>query len=210
MVHNISGVILAGGANKRFNGMAKANIIIDGKTIISRIIETIRDIFDEIIIVTNTPEEFKEYANFKLVSDQFLKVGPLGGIHAALKASSKEALFVFAGDMPLLEKRFIIRQIDFYNSLKCDILIPRIDQYIEPLHAIYNISLIRTLEEYLTGDHDYAVREFFKRVNVGYLQLEGSEETKNAFTNINSPSDISIVEKILGLPAGRQGLDDHD
>ena len=199
MAHNISGVILAGGVNKRFNGTTKANIVIKGKTIISRIIHTIRDIFDEIIIVTNTPEEFKEYNYFELIGDQFVNAGPLGGIHAAMKKSSKDALFVFAGDMPLLEKRFIIRQIDFYNSCKCDILVPRIYEYIEPLHAIYNISLIKVLEEYLTGDHDIAVREFFKGVDVSYLQLEDSVETKNAFSNVNSPSDISIVEKILGI-----------
>lgn len=199
MIHNISGVILAGGANERFDGMTKANIVIDGKTIISRIIDTIKDIFDEIIIVTNTPEEFKEYINYKIVSDQILKAGPLGGIHAAIKTSSKEALFVFAGDMPLLDKKIIIRQIEFYNSHKCDILIPRINTYIEPLHAIYNISIIETLEDYLTGDHDYAVRKFYKRQNVRYMQLKGSEEISNAFININSPADIPIAEKILGI-----------
>ncbi|MBE3087211.1 MAG: molybdenum cofactor guanylyltransferase [Bacteroidetes bacterium] len=199
MIHNISGVILAGGANKRFDGMTKANIVIDGKTIISRIIDTIKDIFDEIIIVTNTPEEFKEYINYKIVSDQILKAGPLGGIHAAIKTSSKEALFVFAGDMPLLDKKVIIRQIEFYNSHKCDILIPRINTYIEPLHAIYNISIIETLEDYLTGDHDYAVRKFCKSQNVLYMQFEGSEEIRNAFTNINSPADIMIAENILRI-----------
>lgn len=198
-IFRISGVILAGGANKRFDGMTKANIVIDGKTIMSRIIDTIKDIFDEIIIVTNTPEEFNEYINYKIVSDQILKAGPLGGIHAAIKTSSKEALFVFAGDMPLLDKKVIIRQIEFYNSHKCDILIPRINTYIEPLHAIYNISIIETLEDYLTGDHDYAVRKFYKRQNVRYMQLKGSEEISNAFININSSADIPIAEKILGI-----------
>jgi molybdopterin-guanine dinucleotide biosynthesis protein A len=197
MINNISGVILAGGVSRRFKGVTKSNIIINGKTIISRIVDTLSDIFDEIIIVTNTPEEFTEYCNFKIVGDQFLRAGPLGGIHAAFKASSKEALFVVAGDMPLLDKKFIISQIDYYNRNMCDVLIPRINQNIEPLHAIYNISLIKTLEEYLSGDNDYAVRKFFKMVNVRYLQLEESEETKNAFTNINSPSDILMVEKIL-------------
>jgi molybdopterin-guanine dinucleotide biosynthesis protein A len=81
MAHNISGVILAGGASKRFNDIIKTKIVIDGKTIISRIIETIDDIFDEIIIVTNTPDEFKEYANCRIIGDQFLNKGPLGGIH---------------------------------------------------------------------------------------------------------------------------------
>jgi molybdopterin-guanine dinucleotide biosynthesis protein A len=210
MIQNISGVILAGGANIRFNGIIKANIVINGKTIISRIIETIKDIFDEIIIVTNTPEEFIEYPDIKLTGDQILKAGPLGGIHAALKASSKEALFVFAGDMPLLKKEFIVRQIDFFNSNKCDILVPRIDQYIEPLHAIYNISLCKTLENYLKSENDFAVRKFLKELNISYLQFEESEETKNAFSNINSPSDIFIVEKILSLSEGSQGRGDDN
>jgi molybdenum cofactor guanylyltransferase len=199
MVTNLSGVILAGGASKRFGGITKTNIVIGGKTIICRIIETIKDIFDEIIIVTNTPEEFKEYTDFKIVSDQFLNVGPLGGIHAAFKASSKEGLFVFAGDMPLLEKSFIISLTDAYKSNDCEILVPRVNEYIEPLHAIYTNSLIKTLEEYLTGNHNYAVRDFLKQQKVTYLQFEGSEKTKNAFTNINSPYDISEVEKILGI-----------
>jgi molybdopterin-guanine dinucleotide biosynthesis protein A len=199
MTHRISGVILAGGANTRFNNLTKSNIVINGKTIISRIIHALSGIFDEIIIVTNTPEEFKEYSIYKIVGDQFLKIGPLGGIHAALKASTKEAIFVFAGDMPLLDEKYILQQINFYKDNYCDILIPKISQRIEPLHAIYNISLIDTLESYLTGSHDFAVRDFFKTVNVTYLQLEESVETKNAFTNINSPSDIPLVEKILRI-----------
>jgi len=199
MKHNISGVILAGGAGKRFNDIIKAKIVIDGKTIISRIIETIGDIFDEIIIVTNIPDEFQEYNNCKIIGDQYLNKGPLGGIHAALKESKREAIFVFAGDMPLLSREFIVRQIGFYNNNKCDILIPQIEQYIEPLHGIYKKTLFRMLEDYLEGDNDYAVREFLKKADVHYLQLEGSEISWNPFTNINSPSDIFMVRKIWGL-----------
>ena len=187
---NISGVVLAGGANKRFNGSTKAKIVIDGKTIISRIIDTLTDIFDEIIIVTNTPEEYEEFKKHKIITDVFDKKGPLGGIHAALKASSKEAIFVFAGDMPFLNKGLIIKQIEYYRNHKYDILIPMINENIEPLHGIYDLSVTGTLEEYLKADQNKAVREFFKLVKVGYIQLEDSEETRKAFTNINSPSDI--------------------
>ncbi len=199
MISNISGVILAGGTNRRLNGITKANIIIDGKTIISRIIDTITDIFGEIIIVTNTPEEFKKYSGCKLVSDQFIKVGPLGGIHSALKASSNDVIFVFAGDMPLLNKDLIISQIDYYSNHKCDILIPRIDKYIEPLHSIYNKTITENLEEYLKGKNNFAVHEFFKRADVFYQQLEGTKETKDAFININTPADITEVKSILGV-----------
>ena len=118
------------------------------------------------------------------------KKGPLGGIHAALKASSKESIFVFAGDMPFLNKGLIIKQIEYFRNNKSDILIPMINENIEPLHSIYDLSVTGTLEEYLKADHNKAVREFFKLVKVGYIQLEDSEEIRKAFTNINSPSDI--------------------
>jgi len=199
MVNNIAGVILAGGASKRFNGIIKTRILIDGKTIISRIIDTIGEIFDEITIVTNAPEEFSEFSNYKIISDQFLNKGPLAAIHSALKVSEKEALFVFAGDMPFLDKEFIIRQIDYYNINTCEVLIPQINRYIEPLHGIYKKTLFRIMEEYLIVNHDYAVREFLKKVNVCYLQLEESEKTKRAFININSPYDVSIAEKFMKI-----------
>lgn len=195
MVCNISGVILAGGANKRFKGITKANIIIGGKTIISRSVDTIRDIFKELIIVTNTPGEFTEYSHLKIVGDTILKAGPIGGIHAALKASETEALFVFAGDMPLLSKDIIIRMIDYFNSHDYDVLVPRISNDIEPLHAIYSCSVKKNLEEYLQKGHNYAVRDFLRQLKAGYMLFDESIENRNAFTNINTPSDLITIEK---------------
>jgi len=193
MVKNISGVILAGGLNLRFDGISKANIIIDGRPIIDRIIDTIVDVFEEIIIVTNRPEEFHKFTQYRIIKDQYKDRGPLGGIHAALKASNNDSVFVFAGDMPYLNNRIIDNQISYYFKNNCEVLVPQVNQNIEPLHAIYNKTLLNTLEEYLTGDHNFAVREFFKVVNVNYIRLDDSEKNLNVFTNINSPSDISNV-----------------
>ena len=188
--NKISGVILAGGINSRFDGKTKANLIIEGRTIISGITEILSLIFSEIIIVTNTPDEFSEYTGYKIVSDWFKNVGPLGGIHAALKASSGDAVFVVAGDMPLLNKQLIVSQTEEYVRNTCDALIPTINHNIEPLHAIYSIAILNKLEEYLAGNSNFAVREFFNKIETRYLELKDSEATKNAFTNINTPSDF--------------------
>jgi molybdopterin-guanine dinucleotide biosynthesis protein A len=190
MAHNISGVILAGGTNSRFHGITKANITICGKTIISRITETINEIFKEIIIVTNTPAEFTDYNEYIIVNDRYSNIGPLGGIHAAMKISSNESIFIFAGDMPFLDKKLILKQIDFHFSHRCDISVPRISDYIEPLHSIYNVSLINTLEDYIIDGNYHAVREFFKLAKIEYIEFENSDAVKRAFTNINSPDDI--------------------
>lgn len=190
---NISGVILAGGENKRFAGVNKSNLIIEGASIISRIVNIISEIFPEIIIVTNTPEEFQAFDNYRIVPDQFLKVGPLGGIHAALKASSKESVFVFAGDMPYVDKNIIINQIEYFSSCRYDAVVPRVNKYDEPLHAIYRNSIFYKLEEYLSSTDKYAVRDFLGKVNVYYMQLPESEKTKKAFENINTPDEAEKV-----------------
>ena len=193
MANRISGAILAGGSNKRFGGITKANVVIDGETIISRIISTISDFFDEIIIVTNKPEEFQEYIKYKIVKDQFLKAGPLGGIHAALKTSSEDAIFVFAGDMPFLNKEIISDQINEFNKKEHDVFIPKVDKFIEPLHAIYRKSALNHLERFLLEGKSRAVRDFLSEVNVGYLQMTKNEKTDIAFVNINSPSDLEKI-----------------
>jgi molybdopterin-guanine dinucleotide biosynthesis protein A len=190
MYNNISGVVLAGGANKRFGGITKSNMVLNGKTIIARITETLSEVFSELILVTNTPDEFAEYTQCRIISDVYREAGPLGGIHAALKAASGEAIFVFAGDMPYLNSKLIIQQTDLFQENESDALVPRIKQNIEPLHSVYSRKIISSLEEYLNCKHNVAVREFLRNIDVRYLKIEDSEESKKAFTNINSPSDM--------------------
>jgi len=190
---SISGVILAGGDSKRFGGITKSNIVVGGASIISGIINIIRDLFDEIIIVTNNPEEFVDYAQYLIVRDQFLKAGPLGGVHAALRSASYEAIFAFAGDMPFLKKEFIEEQISIFINEDYDILVPKIGRNIEPLHAIYRKTLLGDIEKFLTENKNRSLRDFIFEMKTGYFLIQESDESKKAFTNINSPEDIARI-----------------
>jgi molybdenum cofactor guanylyltransferase len=196
MHSSISGVILAGGSNRRFNGKTKANLVIDGETIITGIIKKLALFFDEIIIVTNNPEEFIQYQGVKLAGDIFLNKGPLAGIHSGFRTSSSDAVFVFAGDMPFINIQIIERQIQFWESNPCGILVPRFNNNIEPLHSIYGRSVLDPLEDYLSGNINHAAREFIRLAGVTFFDLEDSEEVRNAFANINYPSDLQAIMKI--------------
>lgn len=195
-VKNISGVILAGGENKRFGGINKSNLIIGGSSIMSRIVDTISDIFEEIIIVTNDPGKFHVFNRYNIVPDQFKKIGPLGGIHSAIKASSKESVFVFAGDMPFVDKEIIMNQIEYFSLFSDDVVIPRVNGYDEPLHAIYRNSIFGLLDDYLATRKEYAIRDFLSNVNVNYLHLKESGQTRKAFTNINTPSEAEDATRL--------------
>jgi molybdopterin-guanine dinucleotide biosynthesis protein A len=194
-VKNISGVILAGGASSRFGGRTKSNMTVGGTSIISRTVNTLSEIFDEIIIVTNKPDEFQEFRNCRLVSDRYLKVGPLGGIHAGMIASSNPSVFVFGGDMPFISKELIIRQIQYFNNTTCDVLIPKMNSDEEPLHAIYSLSIFIKLDYYLLTRSDYAIKDFLCKVEVKNLNIDETPSNRKIFTNINTPSDLSVADK---------------
>ena len=190
----ISAAILAGGANKRFNGKTKANIQISGVRIIARTVKILHEIFDDIVIVTNTPDEFKGYKHFTMVPDQIKNVGPLGGIHAAINAAKNDAVFVFASDMPCISSEIIRNHIDFYKKRACDVAMPRINDFKEPLHSIYHKRIEKDLTEFLNGANKYSIENFMKDLNVRYNNLENTEANKKAFVNINTPQDLSNVE----------------
>jgi molybdopterin-guanine dinucleotide biosynthesis protein A len=199
MVHSIGGAILAGGASKRFNGVIKAKIAIDGRSIISRILDAFNCIFEEKLIVTNTPGDFTEFADTCIIfGDRYLNKGPLGGIHSALNETSMEAVFIVGGDMPFLDEEIILRQIKYFEMNNCDAVIPVTGQNIEPLHGIYKKSILGLLEDYLKSDNNCSIREFFKEINICYFTVEDSEKTRMAFTNINSPSDLAASYRHLG------------
>jgi len=193
--HNmISAAILAGGANKRFHGKTKANIQISGVRIITRTIKVLHEIFDDIIIVTNTPDQFKGYNHFTMVPDTIKNVGPLGGIHAAMQVAKNDAVFVFASDMPCISGDVVKKHIEFYEKRDCDAAIPKVKDLKEPLHSIYNKRILDQLDAFLQSTNKYSIENFLKDLNVRYHNLEETDEYKRAFLNINTPKDLSCLE----------------
>ena len=157
--------------------------------IITRTISLLNPLFREIILA-GWPPDYSSPEGTITVADNFPGMGPLAGIEAAMKASSAPWLFVFGGDMPWLSEEIITDQATDSLKAPADVLIPRIDKSIEPLHAIYRCSLHPHLESYLRAGKDTAVRAFFRPLKVRYYDLPGDEKTIKAFTNINAPQDL--------------------
>ena len=117
-------------------------------------------------------------------------MGPLAGIEAAMKASSTPWLFVFGGDMPWLSEQIINDQTTQFLLTPSDVMVPRYDKSIEPLHAIYSCGLHPSLEIYLKAGNNPSIREFFRPLQVRYYDIPCNEKTLKAFTNINAPEDL--------------------
>lgn len=195
MQKKITAAILAGGSGSRMKGVVKPNLVLGDKTILARILDVLKRIFNEIIIVSNSPEHFIHYKGCLIAEDNYKGRGPIGGIQAALKAATGDAVFIFAGDMPFLSRELILKQTDLFYELDCDILIPRIDNSIEPLHSVYRRSVLKFLDEYMESSKGNAVRDFFSKRDVRFMDL--GDEMREIFSNINFPSDIPEIERII-------------
>ena len=186
--------MLAGGRASRFGGINKALIEIEGVPIIDRTIKILEPLFSEIILA-GWPADSPLPAGVIPVGDNFPGLGPLGGIEAALKICSSPMLFVFGGDMPWLSAELIREQADDMVREQAEILAARIGGLSEPLHSIYSRSLHGGLVSYLESGSSPAVIDFYKLVHTRYYDLPRTVTNLKAFTNINSPGDISSGQK---------------
>src|SRR5262245_33823192 len=95
---DVTAFILAGGKSTRM-GTDKALVMLEGRTLLARMLELARSICANVRIVGD-PAKFGAFAS--VVGDVFQACGPLGGIHAALRSSQTELNLMLAVDMPFL------------------------------------------------------------------------------------------------------------
>ncbi|MBW2338712.1 MAG: molybdenum cofactor guanylyltransferase [Deltaproteobacteria bacterium] len=136
MTFPCSGVILSGGLSTRFDGAHKAFMRVGGKRIIDRLYEVFSDLFDEIILVTNHPEQFLNL-DLTIVTDIFDLRSSLTGIHAGLFYMKNPYAFFSACDTPFLNKALVEILVEQIEQ-KFDIIMPETAAGFEPLCAIYS------------------------------------------------------------------------
>ena len=190
-ITNIAGVVLAGGKCRRMGGVDKAFISIDGQPIIHRTLEILSEIFDEVILVSNSPEKYYAYKNdIVIVSDLIPDVGPLAGIYTAMSSTEKDAVFVTACDMPFLDKAFIEKELTCFDALSPEILFPRTGDHIEPLCALYSTKIMGRMASYIQSSSDHSIRSFAATVDTQYLELKDSHTRRKMFSNVNCQDDV--------------------
>jgi len=196
MRNNLTGVILAGGQNKRFSGMNKAFIRIGGKRILDRIYGIYNALFKEIILVTNDPLQYLEW-DLQIVADLFPMRGSLTGIHAGLFYMTTPYAFFAACDTPFLKKELVGTIIDALDP-QFDIIIPETDKGFEPLCAVYSKACLKPIEQQLFAK-EFKIQKLFRKVGVKKLSeksLRKSDPNLLSFFNVNTPDDLNKAENI--------------
>jgi FdhD protein len=199
---HVTGVILAGGRSSRM-GSNKALLPYRGGRFIEAIHRQLSALFPEVVVVTNTPEQYG-FLECRMVPDLFPGMGALAGLHAGLSQSRTPYIFAVACDMPFLDDGLIGRLADLADGGP-DVVIAESGQGVEPLHALYSRRCLDPMARSLTGGRR-RILDFFPQVRVERLaaaEVALMDPEGRSFSNINTPADYFALrddERGASLP----------
>jgi molybdenum cofactor guanylyltransferase len=191
---SVAAAVIAGGGATRMGGVAKAALAVGGRSIAARQLETLRGIFAHVLVIANNPAVW-ESLDVEVAPDLRRDAGPLGGIHAALSATTGHAGVVcVAGDMPFVDPRLLELLRD--RDPAADAVMPRVGGFPEPLLARYGRRCLPVIEGLLAAGQR-AVHAVSGRVAVSWIEeveLRALDPHLRSFTNINTPEDLARAQ----------------
>jgi molybdopterin-guanine dinucleotide biosynthesis protein A len=197
-------IVLAGGRSSRM-GQPKALLPFDGTPLIVHIVHFLRYLFEQVIVVS-APGQSLPAMPATMVQDDVPYQGPVGGICYGLRAAHAEAAFVTSCDSAFLNRRLIahlISQIADY-----DVVVPRWQNRLQPLHAIYKRKVLPLLDEQLARGQLRPV-SLFDRVRTRTIdeeEIRRFDPEGESFFNMNTPEDYAAaLERWKFRHAGRPG-----
>lgn len=183
----VTAVILAGGNSTRMKSN-KALLPYSGELFIERIYRQLAARFQEVILVTNTPELYS-FLPCRTVHDVYPGMGSLAGIHAGLTHSKTPYIFAVACDMPYLNDALVRDLVARANDSYA--VIPESDSGLEPLHAVYGKGCLASMEKALSeGNRKITDSLDWERVVVVKKEeVAVFDPDFLSFRNINTPEE---------------------
>ena len=195
-------IVLCGGHSRRM-GQDKGSMIIHKKPMIKHVLCTLNYIMDEVIIVLNDQTRIDRYSEFitphdysyniTITQDKFKNRGPISGIMEGLENISGTYSLVLPCDSPYISKDYlknIFNEItDSYQAIvPCHDITDKLKTS-EPLHSIYNKSIIPIIERQIENDILH-IKGLIEKIDTKFVLIDNKKIEKKEFRNLNCPEDI--------------------
>ncbi|MGG3469410.1 molybdenum cofactor guanylyltransferase [Neobacillus pocheonensis] len=192
---NAAAIILSGGKSSRM-GTNKALLIINEQTNLERMSESLKTVFEDIILVTNEPKEY-EFLEVKMTSDQYPGMGPLAGLHAGLLASKYDVNFMVACDMPFVSAELAAVLVELCGDY--DAVIPVINGTQHPLFAVFKKIAAEKAANCIEAGN-LRMKQLLEQLNVRYVTENDLKnftqmDIERVFFNMNHPNEYEAAKK---------------
>lgn len=167
-------------------GQDKGLMAFQGKPLIQHVVEVMRPLFSELIIVANNPNY--QQLGLPIVGDVYPGKGPLGGIYSALKHVEGGSVFVTSCDMPFLSAELINYIMHEYEGA---ITLPELQGRWQPLAACYASTCLPVFQQLLEREQ-LKLLSAVATVNPKVVNIHPELPcySEHLFDNLNTPQDF--------------------
>jgi molybdopterin-guanine dinucleotide biosynthesis protein A len=194
------GLVLAGGLARRMGGGDKALIEIDGKTILARVLATLKPQCDPIIL--NANGDIARFAAFGLpvVRDEIPDfAGPLAGILAGLdwmaaRHPDLEWMVSVPGDCPFLPADLVAQLHQARERAGTPLACAKSGDWRHPVVGLWNVKLREDLRRAIVEEDLHKIEIWTARH--GIALAEWPDRPVDPFFNVNTPEDRARANEI--------------
>ncbi|WP_161625210.1 molybdenum cofactor guanylyltransferase [Halosimplex carlsbadense] len=205
----VRGVVLAGGRSTRFGDADKAVATFEGRPLVASVVDAVAAATEEPPLLSVATDDQAERLRNALdgrdvepVRDDPSLSGPLAGLAAAAAATDAQWLFACACDMPLVSPEGIdalrTRLAETDASGACvDAVVPVVDDYDQPLHALYRRSALDDALDHLApGDALLTLLDGLAVERVaGDADDDAGAALAEATTNVNTREELAALRE---------------
>ncbi|MGC2196472.1 MAG: molybdenum cofactor guanylyltransferase [Terriglobales bacterium] len=185
----LSAFVLAGGQSTRM-GTDKALVEFEGMTLLARALALLSTVTTDVRIL-GAREKFDQHG--AVLEDEFPNHGPLGGIHAGLRASAADINLILAVDMPFIDGRFLKYLADEARKCNAIVTVPRAAGGWQPLCAVYRRPFADLAESALRQGKN-KIDPLFRQIELRVVEETEMKQqgfSSSMFRNLNTPGELT-------------------
>lgn len=194
-------LVLAGGRSTRM-GRDKAALPWNGTTFLARVVATVAEVVDEVVIVARPGQDAAPLPSVavpcRVAFDEVADRGPLGGIAAGLAALRAPVAYLSACDVPFLAPEFVRAVLEALGD--AEVAMPDVGGRLHPLACVCRRVPALAAARALLGAGDLRVTSLFQAlrgVRIEAARLRAADPTLGSLENLNTPDDLERARRRL-------------
>lgn len=199
MTEGVTGIVLAGGHSTRM-GRDKAQVTLQGKTLLQHALDGLRPVCSDLIVVTSADglERHRDYVgSARLIADTVPERGPLAGLYTGLRQASTDLSLAVGCDTPFLQTNLL--QLILDTAMGRDAALPLIEGVPQTLLAAYSRDIVPSIEGLLAEGRP-GLRRLLPLIDVAYLnetKAAAADPRLLSFFNVNTKADLERAEQLI-------------
>ncbi|MGC2049752.1 MAG: molybdenum cofactor guanylyltransferase [Gallionella sp.] len=196
MIADCTAIILAGGDSQRM-GSDKANLLLDGRSLLQSVTATMRPMFPEVVV---SSRQHRPDIELPQVCDDPSCTGPLAGLVAGLGHITTAWAFAVACDMPFVVPEVI--ELLAQRRTGRQAVVPVVQGYPQPLAAFYACDCREVIRAHLDSGGKNSLQAVLEKLDVCYVdeaEMMAADPGLRSFFDLDTPQDVARAKREMRI-----------